>query len=201
MISVLVLTPSPAAPDPAHALHVTDLGPTSFLLSSQIDRKRTKHMLHLSQRQYRLDLLHRFGFADCSPVSTLLDPSSCPKMFLCPQTPEDNRFMHNKPYTTILVEGPVEPDSVISGCPPANVSGPRSMIWRIKILQLINPQPRTTFSEGRVELQLSEAKDSHDTLLLTIIRLRAGKVLSYCYGILVYCSIMHIQRQLCSRAG
>jgi hypothetical protein len=31
----------------------------------------TLRALHLSQRQYTLDLLDRFGFADCSPVSML----------------------------------------------------------------------------------------------------------------------------------
>jgi hypothetical protein len=60
----------------AQRFKLRDLGPTSFLLGVQIDRKRSARTLHLRQRQYTLDLLDRFGFADCSPVSTLLDPGS-----------------------------------------------------------------------------------------------------------------------------
>jgi hypothetical protein len=60
----------------AQRFKLRDLGPTLFLLGVQIDRERTARTLHLSQRQYTLDLLDCFGFADCSPVSTLLDPGS-----------------------------------------------------------------------------------------------------------------------------
>jgi hypothetical protein len=56
--------------------------------------------LHPSQRQYTLDLLDRFGFADCSPASTPLDPGSRLDMSQCPQTPEHNEFMRNKPYVS-----------------------------------------------------------------------------------------------------
>jgi hypothetical protein len=59
----------------AQRFKLHDLGPTSFLLGVQIDRECTACTLHLSQRQYTLDLLDCFGFADFSPVSTPLDPS------------------------------------------------------------------------------------------------------------------------------
>jgi hypothetical protein len=77
-------------------------------------------------------------------------------------------------YTAILVEGPVEPDSAISGRPPADVSRPCSTIQRIKIPQSIDPQRRTTSSGGRVELQLSEAEASRDTLHLAISKVTGG---------------------------
>jgi hypothetical protein len=77
-------------------------GPTSFLLGVQIDRERATRTLHLSQRQYTLDLLDRFGFADCSPVSTPLDPGSRLDMSQCPQTPEDDEFMLDKPYVSAV---------------------------------------------------------------------------------------------------
>jgi hypothetical protein len=80
----------------AQRFKLRDLGPTSFLLGVQIDRERSARTLHLSQRQYTLDLLDRFGFADCSPVSTPLDPGSRLDMSQCPQTPEDNEFMRDK---------------------------------------------------------------------------------------------------------
>jgi hypothetical protein len=72
--------------------------PASFLLGVQIDHERSARTLHLSQRQYTLDLLDCFGFADCSPVSTPLGPGSRLGISQCPQTPEDDEFMRNKPY-------------------------------------------------------------------------------------------------------
>jgi hypothetical protein len=86
----------------AQRFKLRDLGPTSFLLGIQIDRERSARTLHLSQRQYTLDLLDRFGFAECSPVSTPLDPGSRLDMSQCPQTPEDNKFMRDKPYVSAV---------------------------------------------------------------------------------------------------
>jgi hypothetical protein len=86
----------------AQRFKLRDLGPTSFLLGVQIDRERSARTLHLSQRQYTLDLLDCFGFADCSPVSTPLDPGSRLDMSQCPQTPEDDEFMRDKPYVSAV---------------------------------------------------------------------------------------------------
>jgi hypothetical protein len=86
----------------AQRFKLRDLGPTSFLLGVQIDRERPARTLHLSQRQYTLDLLDCFSFADCSPVSTPLDPSSRLDMSQCPQTPEDDEFMCDKPYVSAV---------------------------------------------------------------------------------------------------
>jgi hypothetical protein len=86
----------------AQHFKLRDLSPTSFLLGVQIDRERSARMLHLSQRQYMLDLLDRFSFVDCSPVSTPLNPGSHLDMSQCPQTPEDNKFMRNKPYVSAV---------------------------------------------------------------------------------------------------
>jgi hypothetical protein len=86
----------------AQCFKLRDLGPTLFLLGVQIDRERSARTLHLSQRQYTLDLLDRFGFADCSPVSTPLVPGSRLDMSQCPQTPEDDEFMRDKPYVSAV---------------------------------------------------------------------------------------------------
>jgi hypothetical protein len=86
----------------AQRFKLRDLEPTLFLLGVQIDCERSACTLHLSQRQYTLDLLDRFGFADCSPVSTLLDPGSRLDMSQCPQTPEDGKFMRDKPYVSAV---------------------------------------------------------------------------------------------------
>jgi hypothetical protein len=52
------------------------LGPTSFLLGVSIEYDREQRTLSLSQRQYILDMLHRFKMEDCKPVSTPMDPGS-----------------------------------------------------------------------------------------------------------------------------
>jgi hypothetical protein len=86
----------------AQRFKLRDLGPTSFLLGIQIDRERSSRTLHLSQRQYTLNLLDCFGFADCSPVSTPLGPGSRLDMSQCLQAPEDDDFMCNKPYVSAV---------------------------------------------------------------------------------------------------
>jgi hypothetical protein len=86
----------------AQHFNLRDLGPTSFLLGVQIDRERAARTLHLSWRQYTLDLLDHFGFADCSPVSTPLDPGSHLDMSQCPQMPEDDEFMRDKRYVSAV---------------------------------------------------------------------------------------------------
>ncbi|PIL36549.1 hypothetical protein GSI_00238 [Ganoderma sinense ZZ0214-1] len=53
-----------------------DLGPTSWLLGVQIERDYSKHSLSISQHQYALDILEQYGFSNCDPVSTPMDPGS-----------------------------------------------------------------------------------------------------------------------------
>ena len=47
-----------------------DLGATTQLLGIKIDRDRSKRSITISQHQYYLDILERFGMADCKPIST-----------------------------------------------------------------------------------------------------------------------------------
>jgi Reverse transcriptase (RNA-dependent DNA polymerase) len=75
-----------------------DLGPTSFLLGVEIKRDRTTRTLTLSQRQYVLDILERFGLADCNSVTTPLDPSVRLSSAQSPTTPEDIEAMRSVPY-------------------------------------------------------------------------------------------------------
>lgn len=60
----------------AHSQHfkLRDLGPTTQLLRTKIDRDRPNCSITLSQSQYCLDMLERFGMADCQPVATPIDP-------------------------------------------------------------------------------------------------------------------------------
>ena len=75
-----------------------DLGPTSWLLGVEIIRNRAKRSLSLSQRQYILTLLERFGLSDCNPVTTPLDPSVKLSDAMCPTSPEEIEAMLSIPY-------------------------------------------------------------------------------------------------------
>jgi transposase InsO family protein len=47
-----------------------DLGDTKFLLGIEISRDRSKHSISLSQKQYILNILERFGHSNCATVQT-----------------------------------------------------------------------------------------------------------------------------------
>ena len=75
-----------------------DLGPTSWLLGVKIDRDRSKHSLSISQRQYALDILERYGFSNCDPVGTPMDPGLRLSADMGPSTPSEIREMQDVPY-------------------------------------------------------------------------------------------------------
>lgn len=52
-----------------------ELGPTTWLLGVAVDHDRNRGTLTLSQRQYALDILDRFGMSNCDTVVSPLDPS------------------------------------------------------------------------------------------------------------------------------
>jgi len=51
-----------------------DLGDTKFLLGIEISRDRSKQSLSLSQKQYILNILERFGHSNCATVQTPMTP-------------------------------------------------------------------------------------------------------------------------------
>ena len=75
-----------------------DLGPTSWLLGVKIERDRSNRSLSISQRQYALDVLQRYGFANCDPVSTPMDPGLRLSSDMAPSSPSDVREMQDIPY-------------------------------------------------------------------------------------------------------
>lgn len=79
-----------------------DLGPTSFLLGIQIIRDRPKRTISLSQRQYIIDILERFKFSDCKPVSTPMEPGLSLVASQSPTSPEDIAYMHTVPYASAV---------------------------------------------------------------------------------------------------
>ena len=79
-----------------------DLGPTSYLLGVQIERDRSKHSLSLSQRQYIVDVLERFGMSDCSPVKTPIDEHHKLSKTMAPHTEEEKTYMQSVPYRQLV---------------------------------------------------------------------------------------------------
>jgi hypothetical protein len=79
-----------------------NLGPTTFQLGVEVIRDCKARTLHLTQHRYCLDLLERYGFVDCSPVSTPMDPGVCLSTSQSPSTPEDEAFMRTVPYVSAI---------------------------------------------------------------------------------------------------
>ena len=79
-----------------------DLGPTSFLLGIHIIRDHSKRTIALSQRQYIVDMLERFGFATCSPVSTPMDPGTRLTAKMGAKSQEEIAFMMTVQYLSAV---------------------------------------------------------------------------------------------------
>jgi hypothetical protein len=78
------------------------LGPTTFQLGVEIIWDCKARTLHLTRHRYCLDLLKRYGFVDCSPVSTPMDPGVCLSTSQSPSTPEDEAFMRTVLYVSAV---------------------------------------------------------------------------------------------------
>jgi hypothetical protein len=75
------------------------IGDTALLLGVKVARERSTRTLKLSQRQYIVDMLERYGFAECSPVSTPMNPGANLSSEHSPSTPEALHMMRNIPYS------------------------------------------------------------------------------------------------------
>src|SRR5215469_8592877 len=78
------------------------LGGLEFLLGVKIERERSKRTIHLSQQQYILDMLQRYGFESCTPVSTPMNPGTCLSSAQSPSTPEEVEEMRTIPYISAV---------------------------------------------------------------------------------------------------
>ena len=79
-----------------------DLGPTTFLLGIEIIRDRPNRTIKLSQRQYIVTMLDRFGMSDCKPISTPMDPGLSFTSSMSPVSPEDKAAMQSIPYLSAV---------------------------------------------------------------------------------------------------
>ena len=75
-----------------------DLGPTSYLLGIKVERDRPNRRIYLSQRQYIVDMLDKYGLSNANPVSTPMDPGSKLSTSMAPQSEDDVIFMKSVPY-------------------------------------------------------------------------------------------------------
>ena len=81
---------------------IHDLGPITQLLGIKIDRDHSKHSILPSQRQYCLDILDRFGMADCKPISTPMEPGLRLSHTQSPQDAQESATMHQTPYLSAV---------------------------------------------------------------------------------------------------
>ena len=78
-----------------------NLGPTTWLLGMEITRDPANHSISLSQQQYITDILNQFGFADCNPISTPMDPGLVLQKTQS-LSDEDKEFMSKAPYLSAV---------------------------------------------------------------------------------------------------
>src|SRR5215469_17094529 len=69
---------------------------------TQVDHKVSFQHIHLSQQQYILDMLQRYGFESCTPVSTPMNPGTCLSSAQSPSTPEEVEEMRTIPYISAV---------------------------------------------------------------------------------------------------
>jgi len=67
-------------------LKLRDLGPTDFLLGIKITQDLESGIVSLSQRQYCLDMLERYGMAESNPVTTPINPGTILSSSMSPQS-------------------------------------------------------------------------------------------------------------------
>ena len=91
-----------AVEDLSKAFKLRDLGPTRFLLGVEITRDLKERSLALSQRQYIVDMLERYGMQECNPVGTPLTPGLKLSKSMGPQNAEEIAFMAETPYLSAI---------------------------------------------------------------------------------------------------
>jgi hypothetical protein len=75
-----------------------ELGPTSWLLGVEVKQDLNQGTVTLSQRQYCLDILERFGMSDCDSVVSPMDPGVKLSKDQSPKTHSEAAEMSSIPY-------------------------------------------------------------------------------------------------------
>ena len=86
------------------AIHfkLRDLGPTKFLLGVAVNRDHEKKTITLDQCQYILDMLEKYGMANCAPVQTPIAVGTALSKTMGPQNSEEVEYMRNVPYLSAV---------------------------------------------------------------------------------------------------
>lgn len=79
-----------------------DLGPTTYLLGIKVEYDRPARILRLSQKQYIIDMLTRYGLQDCKPSPTPMDPGLQLSKTLAPANDEEVEYMKKVPYMSAV---------------------------------------------------------------------------------------------------
>jgi len=79
-----------------------DLGELTNILGMSVIRDRENGIIKLSQPRYIKDILYRFGYLDCNPVVTPLDPGTKLSKEMCPTTTEEKEIADRFPYKEIV---------------------------------------------------------------------------------------------------
>ena len=81
---------------------ICDLGPTTQLFGIKINKDCSNCSISLSQMQYCLNILDRFGMADCKPISTPMKPGPCLSCTQSPLNAQKNAIMCQTPHLSAL---------------------------------------------------------------------------------------------------
>lgn len=79
-----------------------DLGETSYLLGVAIRRDRANRKIYLSQKQYIMDVLKRFGMEKCHTVDTPMNPGLNLSKDQSPKTDVEKEEMKDIPYISAV---------------------------------------------------------------------------------------------------
>jgi len=80
-------------------LKLRDLGEANYFLAVLLERDRSKRQIMLSQTRYIEEMLKRYDFAECSPISTPMDPGVSLSTEHSPKTSEEQEQMRFVPYS------------------------------------------------------------------------------------------------------
>ncbi|KAJ2927537.1 hypothetical protein H1R20_g9558, partial [Candolleomyces eurysporus] len=91
-----------AAEELSKHFKLRNLGQTKFLLGVKISQDQDNHSISLSQRQYIIDMLERYGMQNCNPVTIPLVPGIKLSKSMGPQNGEEVEYMRSVPYLNAI---------------------------------------------------------------------------------------------------
>ena len=152
----------------SNSFTTTDLGPIDYILGIQVQRDRANNVITISQRQYIVDTLSRFGLSDCKPSPT---PSSGAHLSSTdsPFTPSQVSEMSNVPFRSLVgcllyIATCTRPDiSAAVGAVSAFLSNPGRAHWTAakRILRYL---------AGTIDFKLTYSSSSSSSFSPTSLR-------------------------------